>query len=66
MSNSNNTSTIVLHVDNEKGQVVKVELEDASTGERTAINGNFEDIKFSQSSSKSHMDWRMGETAPIV
>ena len=63
---SDNTSTIVFHVDNETGQVVKAELEDAETGERTAITGNFEDITLSQSSAKSQMDWRVGEPAPNV
>ena len=63
---SDNTSTIVLHVDNETGQVVKAELEDASTGERTEISGNFDDITLSQADAKSQMDWRVGESAPNV
>ncbi len=54
---------IVLHVDNETGQVVKAELEDANTGERTEISGNFEDITLSQASSKSQLDWIVGESA---
>lgn len=63
---SDNTTKIVLHVDNESGQVVKAELEDANSGERTAISGNFEDITLSQASAKSQMDWRVGESAPKV
>ena len=60
---SDNTTKIVLHVDNETGQVVKAELEDANTGERTEVTGNFENITLKQASPKSQMSWIVGESS---
>ena len=61
---SDNTTKIVLHVDNNTGQVVKAEQEDAKTGERTEISGNFDTITLKQGASKGQMEYRVGEPAP--
>lgn len=58
---SDNTTKIVLHIDNETGQVVKAELEDANTGERTEVTGNFENITLKQATPQSQMSWIVGE-----
>jgi hypothetical protein len=61
---SDNTTKIVLHVDNNTGQVVKAEQEDSQTGARTEVSGNFNDITLKQGSSKTQLDFRVGEPAP--
>ena len=55
---SDNTTKIVLHVNNDTGKVEKAEQEDAA-GERTTVDGNFDDITLTQDTSTKQMAWRM-------
>ncbi len=58
---SDNTTKIVLHVDNDTGKVVKAEQEDTA-GNRTEASGNFSDITLKPATSKTstaQMNWRL-------
>ena len=55
---SDNTTKIVLHVNNETGKVEKAEQEDAD-GNRTEATGNFDNVTLKQDTSTAQMAWRM-------
>ena len=59
MSDSDNTTKIVLHVNNDTGKVEKAEQEDAS-GTRTEVSGNFDEVTVkNEPTQESQMNYRM-------
>lgn len=59
-----NITKLLFHIDNNTGQIIKAEQEDASTGERTEVTGNFDAITVKQADPTDNVGYRIGEPAP--
>ena len=61
---SENITKLLLHIDNNTGQVFKAEQEDVNTGERKEVTGNFDAITIKQADPTDNVGYRIGEPAP--
>ena len=59
---SDNTTKIVLHIDNSTGRVIRSEQEDAF-GALRETNGNFNDLILTYGAPVTQMHYRVGEAA---